>query len=122
MDAYEKLSDPDEAFSDTSFDDFGLDDVFGGGLFAFVEIDVLCDNIYQMLGKSAVYMSHLRDGLLRYTMLRKKSIEDRDFLSSCLATKGHRHQLTTMGAIVPTRNMTPISVAVRAGDDGSPPA
>lgn len=55
-------------------------------------------------------------------MLRKKSIEDRDFLSSCLATKGHRHQLTTMGAVVPMRNMTPISVAVRAGDDGSPPA
>lgn len=55
-------------------------------------------------------------------MLRKKSIEDSDFLSSCLATKGHRHQLTTMGAVVPMRNMTPLSVAVRAGDDGSPPA
>lgn len=67
-------------------------------------------------------MGCLRDDLLRYMMLRKKSIEDRDFLSSCLATNGHRHQLTTMGAVVPMRNMTPLNVAVRAGDDGSPPA
>lgn len=65
MDAYEKLSDPDEAFSDTSFEDFGSDDVFGGGLFAFFEIDVLCDNVYQMLGTTKVYMSCLRDDLLR---------------------------------------------------------
>lgn len=40
-------------------------------------------------------------------MLRKKSIEESDFLSSCLAINGHRHQLTTMGAVVPTRNTTP---------------
>lgn len=55
-------------------------------------------------------------------MLRKKSIEDSDFLNSCLATNGHRHQLTMIGAIVPMRNMTPLSVAVRAGDDGRLPA
>jgi hypothetical protein len=48
MDAYEKLPDPDEAFSDASFEDFGLDDVFGGGLFAFFEVDVFCDDVYQM--------------------------------------------------------------------------
>lgn len=51
MNAYEQLSDPDEAFSDASFEDFGLDDVFGGGLFAFFEINVFCNNVCHMLGK-----------------------------------------------------------------------
>lgn len=51
MDAYEKLSDPYEAFSDTSFDDFGSDDILRGRLFALFEIYVFCNDVYQKLGK-----------------------------------------------------------------------
>jgi hypothetical protein len=37
---YQELADADEAFSDASFENFGLFNVFRGGLFALFKVDV----------------------------------------------------------------------------------
>lgn len=43
--AYEELSDSYKAFSDATFEDFGIDYVFWGGLFAFFEVNVFCNDV-----------------------------------------------------------------------------
>lgn len=58
--------------------------------------------------------------LLRYIMLIKNIMDEMAYLNSCLATKGHRTQLTTMGAVTPTKNAIPFSTA-RSNGEVPPP-
>lgn len=51
--AYEELSDSYKAFSDATFEDFGVDDVFWGGLFAFFEVNVFCNDVCEEVSEIA---------------------------------------------------------------------
>lgn len=49
-------------------------------------------------------------------MLMKNIMEEMACLSSCLATNGHRTQLTTTGAVTPTKKAMPFSTARSDGE------